>query len=86
MTTSPGAVGFAILTEEGKPPVAAVEGEVFQPGVTLLEVLPGQVRLKIEDRVETIEMNETVPAPAEAPRPKLTTGPKLITAPRPARP
>jgi hypothetical protein len=58
MTASPEMAGFAILAEEGKPPLAALEGETFQPGVTLLEVLPGQVRLKIEDRVESIEMTE----------------------------
>jgi hypothetical protein len=56
MTASPEAAGFAILAEEGKPSVAAVEGETFMPGATLLQVLPGQVRVKIGERVETIEM------------------------------
>jgi hypothetical protein len=56
MTASPEAAGFAILAEDGKPAVPALEGETFMPGVTLLEVLPGQVRVKIGERVETIEM------------------------------
>lgn len=56
VTASPEAAGFAILAEDGKPSVAAVEGETFMPGVTLLQVLPGQVRVKIGERVETIEM------------------------------
>jgi hypothetical protein len=79
MTASPERAGFAILVEEGKPPLAAVEGEVFQPGVTLLEVLPGAVRLKIEDRIESIEMTEVKealapqaapPRPGAMPRPE----------------
>jgi hypothetical protein len=59
MTASPEAAGFAVLAEEGKPSMAAVEGETFLPGVTLLEVLPGRVRVKIGERVETIEMSNT---------------------------
>jgi hypothetical protein len=66
MTASREAAGFAILAEEGKPSLAAVEGETFLPGVTLLQVLPGQVRLKVGDRVETIEMTKTSSLP---PRP-----------------
>ena len=60
MTASPEAAGFAILVEDGKPALAVVEGETFMPGVTLEQVLPGQVRLKIGERVETIEM--TIPS------------------------
>lgn len=56
VTASPEAAGFAILAEDGKPSVPALEGETFMPGVTLLQVLPGQVRVKIGERVETIEM------------------------------
>jgi hypothetical protein len=71
MTASPEAAGFAILAEEGKPSVAAVEGETFMPGVKLVEVLPGQVRLRIGERIETIEVKErkgstTASAPAAA--------------------
>jgi hypothetical protein len=58
MTTSPELAGFAILAEEGKPSVAAVEGETFLPGVTLVKILPGQVRLRIGERLETIEVKE----------------------------
>jgi hypothetical protein len=77
MTASPERAGFAILTEEGKPPVAALEGETFQPGVTLLEILPGQVRLKIEDRVESIEMTEVKETLApNAARPQANTLPR----------
>jgi hypothetical protein len=77
MTASPERAGFAILTEEGKPPVAALEGETFQPGVTLLEILPGQVRLKIEDRVESIEMTEVKETVApNAARPQANTLPR----------
>lgn len=56
MTSSPEAMGFAILAEEGKPSVAAIEGETFMPGVTLVKILPGKVRVKIGDREEIIEM------------------------------
>ncbi|MBI4997750.1 MAG: hypothetical protein HZC22_12840 [Rhodocyclales bacterium] len=70
MTASPEAAGFAILAEDGKPSLAAVEGETFMPGVTLLQVLPGRVRVKIGERVETIEMinteNSARPAPGVA--------------------
>lgn len=59
MTASPEAAGFAIIAEEGKPSMAAVEGETFMPGVTLLEVLPGQVRVKFGERIETIEMTKS---------------------------
>jgi hypothetical protein len=59
MTASPEAAGFAILAEEGKPSMAVVEGETFMPGATLMEVLPGQVRVKIGERVETIEMTKS---------------------------
>lgn len=59
MTASPEAAGFAILAEDGKPSIAAVEGETFMPGATLLEVLPGQVRVKIGEQVETIEMTKS---------------------------
>jgi hypothetical protein len=59
MTASPEAAGFAILAEDGKPSMAAVEGETFMPGATLLEVLPGRVRVKIGERVETIEMTNS---------------------------
>jgi hypothetical protein len=61
MTASPGVVGFAILSEDGKPPIAAVEGETIAPGVTLLEVLTGRVSLKIGEKVETLEMTTTIP-------------------------
>jgi len=67
MTASPKAAGFAILAEDGKPALAAVEGETFMPGVTLLEVLPGQVRLKVGDRVETIEMTKPTSLPQPGP-------------------
>lgn len=79
MTASPDRAGFAILVEEGKPPLAVVEGEMFQSGVTLLEVLPGAVRLKIEDQIESIEMTEVKealspqavpPRPGTMPRPE----------------
>jgi hypothetical protein len=59
MTASPEVLGFAILAEEGKPSMAVVEGETFIPGVTLLEVLPGRVRVKLGERVETIEMTKS---------------------------
>lgn len=61
MTASPGVAGFAILSEDGKPPIAAVEGETIAPGVALLEVLPGRVRLKNGEKVETLEMTTTTP-------------------------
>jgi hypothetical protein len=63
MTASPEVAGFAILSESGKPSVAVLEGETFLPGVTLLEVLPRQVRLKIGERVETIDMPESAASP-----------------------
>jgi hypothetical protein len=66
VTASPEAAGFAILAEDGKPSVAAVEGETFMPGVTLLQVLPGQVRVKIGERVETIDMINSENAAARA--------------------
>jgi len=59
MTGSPEAAGFAILVEDGKQAIPAVEGETFMPGVTLEKVLPGAVRLKIGERVETIEIKES---------------------------
>lgn len=59
MTASPEVAGFAILAEEGKPSMAVVEGETFIPGTTLLEVLPGRVRVKSGERVETIEMTKS---------------------------
>jgi len=68
MTSTPESVGFAIIAEEGKPSVAAVEGETFMPGVTLVQILPGKVRVKIGEREELIEMtkqasaSEVVPA------------------------
>jgi hypothetical protein len=69
MTASPKVAGFAILAEEGKPSMAVVEGETFIPGATLLEVLPGRVRVKSGDRVETIEMTKSAttsqPGPGE---------------------
>lgn len=67
MTASPEAAGFAILAEEGKPSLAAVEGETFMPGATLLQVLPGRVRVKIGERVETIEMTNTENSARTAP-------------------
>lgn len=80
MTGSADRAGFAVLAEDGKPSLAAVEGEEIKPGVTVLEILPGKVRLKLGDRVETIEMTKSanmdgivsgeqrtsVPAPAPA--------------------
>jgi hypothetical protein len=66
MTASRNVAGFAILAEEGKPSLAAVEGETFLPGVTLLQVLPGQVRLKVGDRVETIEMTKPSSLPPQS--------------------
>ncbi|MBU1235246.1 MAG: hypothetical protein KJ634_04515 [Gammaproteobacteria bacterium] len=92
MTGSPEATGFAILAEDGKSSVAAVEGETFLPGVTLLEVLPGQVRLKIGERVETINMAETTTSPddmAPAARPASSgqaVRPQLGSPPRPEGP
>lgn len=59
MTGSADRAGFAVLAEDGKPSLAAVEGEVIKPGVTLLEILPGKVRVKVGDRVETIEMTKS---------------------------
>jgi general secretion pathway protein C len=59
MTGSADRAGFAVLAEEGKPSLAAVEGEEVKPGVTLVEILPGKVRLKVGDRVETIEMTKS---------------------------
>lgn len=59
MTGSAERAGFAVLAEDGKPSLAAVEGEVIKPGVTLLEILPGKVRLKVGDRIETIEMTKS---------------------------
>lgn len=59
MTGSADRAGFAVLAEDGKPSLAAVEGEEIKPGVTLLEILPGMVRLKVGDRVETIEMTKS---------------------------
>jgi hypothetical protein len=76
MTASPEMAGFAILAEEGKPPLAALEGETFQPGVTLLEILPGRVRLKFEDRVESIEIMETATPQAVSPRPNVIPKPE----------
>jgi hypothetical protein len=67
MTASPEAAGFAILAEDGKPSIAAVEGETFMPGATLLEVLPGQVRVKIGEQVETIEMTKSANSAQTAP-------------------
>ncbi len=72
MTASPKAAGFAILSENGKPSVAAVEGETFMPGVTLVEVLPNQVRLRIGERIETIDMKERT-APSARPAAERTT-------------
>lgn len=80
MTTSLERAGFAILAEEGKPPLAAIEGETFQPGVTLVEVLPGAVRLKIEERVESIQMTEVKEAlapKAAQPRPNAIPRPEF---------
>jgi hypothetical protein len=91
MTSTPKAAGFAILTEEGKPSVAVVEGETFAPGVTLVEILPGRVRLRIGERVETIEMKErteplttpTVGATAEENFGKTRSSPPEANRPRP---
>lgn len=97
MTASPEVAGFAILSEDGKPSVAVLEGETFSPGVTLLEVLPGQVRLKIGERVETVEMMKPAtpslapgsvgPAGQDAPvdRGGMTAPTRPNTNPRPER-
>jgi len=69
MTSSPEAMGFAILAEEGKPSVAALEGETFMPGVTLVEIMPGKVRVKIGDREEIIEMAKQVSTQQAIPEP-----------------
>lgn len=69
MTSSPEAMGFAILAEEGKPSVAAIEGETFMPGVTLVEIMPGKVRVKIGDREEIIEMAKQVSTQQAIPEP-----------------
>ena len=84
MTASPEAAGFAILAEDGKPSVAAVEGETFMPGVTLLQVLPGQVRVKIGEQVETIEMiNAENAASVTSGQPEVSSRPGPGPGPRP---
>ncbi|HTY04650.1 MAG TPA: type II secretion system protein N [Rhodocyclaceae bacterium] len=75
MTGSPEAAGFAILAEEGKPAIPAVEGETFAPGVTLEKVLPGAVRLKIGERVETIEIKESKASSAPTKTDAVTSNP-----------
>lgn len=58
MTGSVWGRGFAILSEGDKASIPAMEGETIRPGVTLLEVLPGKVKLKINERTEILEMKE----------------------------
>lgn len=58
MTSTPESVGFAILAEEGKPAMAVIEGETFLPGITLVQILPGKVRVKIGEQEELIEMTK----------------------------
>lgn len=58
MTSTPESVGFAILAEEGKPAMAVLEGETFLPGATLVQILPGKVRVKIGEQEELIEMTK----------------------------
>lgn len=88
MTASPEAAGFAILSENGKPPMAAVEGETFMPGATLLEVLPGRVRVSIGERVETIEMMKSTNTVEPEPGDMSTTTGRMVPSGRdvPARP
>jgi hypothetical protein len=88
MTASPEAAGFAILAEEGKPPMAVVEGETFMPGATLLEVLPGRVRLSVGERVETIEMMKSANTAGTAPGDMSATAVGIVPDRRdvPARP
>jgi len=58
MTSVPGSAGFAILADGGNPAMAVVEGETFLPGMTLVEILPGKVRVKVGEREEFIEMTK----------------------------
>lgn len=71
MTGGPGKPGFAILAADGRGALAAVEGETFADGVTLLEVLPDRVRLKVNETVETVDImkNETNQPPGGNPQP-----------------
>ena len=68
MTASGKQPGFAILAEPGKPPVSAIEGEQFAPGITLGKVEPDKVTLLREGKSETLTL-VTTPAPATAARP-----------------
>jgi hypothetical protein len=59
MTASHEAPGFAILAKDGNAPQVALEGDVIDPGVTLVQVLPKQARLLVNGRNETIDAPET---------------------------
>jgi hypothetical protein len=62
MTASHDSPGVAILDKDGARPKVALEGDEIEPGVTLVKVLPGQARLLVDGRSETIDAPK-LPAP-----------------------
>jgi hypothetical protein len=48
--------GFVILSDGDNGSIPVVVGETVRPGVTLLEIMPGKAKLKINDQVEVLEM------------------------------
>ena len=58
MTGSGNKPGFAIISENGRPPVPVLEGEEFAPGVRLERVLPRAVELRRQGTTERLELPE----------------------------
>lgn len=50
--------GFAILAEEGKPPLPVVEGSEIEPGVVLRRVLPDRVEIERQGTMITVRLPE----------------------------
>jgi general secretion pathway protein C len=73
MTATGRTRGFAIVGEEGKAPIAVLEGDDIAPGVTLSKVLAEQVQLRYEGGSETIDLrreaSSVAPPPVNISRP-----------------
>lgn len=62
--------GFAILVEEGKPPMPVVEGTEIEPGVVLRRVLPDRVEIDRGGSVAVVRLPEkAIPGADAAPSP-----------------
>ena len=66
MSTNRGAPGFAILSEADKPPITAIEGQEFEPGIRVARILPHAVEIVQGERREQILYIPAMPDAAQS--------------------